>query len=463
MAMSTQHEPIDDLHTDESETHPFVRSSTLSYGSTLGLSSMYPSFQNRNQSKTDVPELFHQSIPPSKGQTIRFQIVIWHMGPVDAVLGKIDMRFRATIFWNAPKPNLTEQTEEGYGLHGTAKKVWAMHGRQRAYERELNDIYPDSRLVYVPPLSILNAVDFEALGDAEVCLVDEESRLMRWSCLYKASLTQKDLYVGNFPHDVHELELRLGILKHRQEGKRWDHTIWKLDLANESDTQGSIQIPHGLLVDHVKVPGFHITSGLQFNLMPLKFGKNSANDQYLSVALRVQRDSGYYDRNIIPLLAALNVVGISTLALSPNRFGSRGQIIVATAVSVAFFVFFFKLFASPIHWLPKFAEVGLRMTLDSRLPVVGYQIKMQVVLNNFFFGLLFLVIGSSVNYLVFVSSNGTEPTICTYIDLCLALIEALHIVLSLAVYFELVRLPTGVTKAIYNSQQASVLLRKSTG
>jgi hypothetical protein len=190
------------------------------------------------------------------------------------------------------------------------------------------------------------------------------------------------MHVGDFPHDEHDLVLRLGILKHRQRRKRWDKRIWKLDLATREDTEDTIECPHGVIVDHVKVPGFkHGSRGLEFEFLPLQFGSENdptARDECLQVKLRVRRESSYFDRNIIPLLACLNTVAVCTLALKAREFGNRGEMILATS----------------------FVEIGIRMTVDSRLPVVGYQIKMQFVLNNFFFGLLFLVLEGSTAYLL---------------------------------------------------------------
>lgn len=101
----------------------------------------------------------------------------------------------------------------------------------------------------------------------------------------------------DFPHDEHNLVLKLGILSQRQPGGRWDRRKWKLALANESDTQGTIRVPYGLLVDHVKIPEFHYDeTGLEFELMPLKHGSSLQSlrdqDHYLKVKLRVKRDSG---------------------------------------------------------------------------------------------------------------------------------------------------------------------------
>ena len=51
-----------------------------------------------------------------------------------------------------------------------------------------------------------------------------------------------------------------------------------------------------------------------------------------------------------------------------------------------------------------FVEVGMRMSLDSRLPSVGYQIKLQRILNRFFYSILSIVLESSV--LQFLIDNG---------------------------------------------------------
>ena len=266
--------------------------------------------------------------------------------------------------------------------------------------------------MYVPPVSIMNAVDFHVLGEPEVCLVNESKKLMKWSCLYKASLAQEHLHVGNFPHDSHDLVLRLGVLKHRQNRKRWDRRRWKLALATAEDTQDTIRIPHGLVVDHVRVPGFSCNKNdLRFNVLPMEIGGETEDmlpDLCLQVSLRVRRDSSYYDRNIIPLLAALNLVAISTIALTADKFGARGEMQLAIS----------------------FVEMGVRMTLDSRLPIVGYQITMQQVLNGFFYGLLFLTLESSGNYLLF--QNLPEVTIV--VDGATAILSFLHLLLVLGYY-----------------------------
>jgi hypothetical protein len=112
------------------------------------------------------------------------------------------MKFRVTIYWNSLDQ---VDPEIGYGLHNPHNnKVWKMHGRQRAFLSELSEMCEGSRVVYVPPISILNAVDHQIQGEPEVCLLNKDENLMKWSCLYKASLLQENFEVGEFPHDSHE-------------------------------------------------------------------------------------------------------------------------------------------------------------------------------------------------------------------------------------------------------------------
>lgn len=119
-----------------------------------------------------------------------------------------------------------------------------------------------------------------------------------------------------------------------------------------------------------------MTGRLRMDIVSLTFGGDSDQEECLEVRMHVVRDSSYYDKNIVPLLVFLNIVGISTLTLAPLEFGSRGEILLAIA----------------------FVEIGLRLTVDTKLPNVGYQIKLQRILNHFFYTLLFMHVESSIVY-----------------------------------------------------------------
>lgn len=89
-----------------------------------------------------------------------------------------------------------------------------------------------------------------------------------------------------------------------------------------------------------------------------------------------RRSSYYYDRNIVPLLAMLNLVAITITALGADEFFQRGLLTLNIT----------------------FVEISIRMATDKHLPSVPYQIKLQRVLNEYFFGLLFLVLESNLVY-----------------------------------------------------------------
>jgi hypothetical protein len=174
--------------------------------------------------------------------------------------------------------------------------------------------------------------------------------------------------------------------------------------------------PFGTLVDHVKVPGFKHGKILVFEFLPLSLSSlNKIDAQFmdecLQVKLHVERESSYFDRNIIPLLACLNLVAVCALALTASEFGNRAETILAAS----------------------FVEIGIRMTVDSRLPVVGYQIKMQWVMNNFFFGLLFLVIESSIAYLL---HDAGDRNWSLNLDRSTAAVELIHVMFTMYTYYK---------------------------
>lgn len=349
--------------------------------------------------------------------SIRFQVVIWYVGAVDVQLGHVPMRFRITLFWNdIPHHQRSDGNEK------SPSSSWAMQGRQLARKQCLKD---DNVLeaVDVPPVSILNAVSFELVGAPEVSMLHPETRLMRWTCMYNATLSQSDhLSVRHFPHDKHELKLKIGILAHRGSHSRWDKNVYALQLATEQDSQGSTSIPYGLVIDHVSVPDFTCDhDALQFEFVPLRFGLNHEpssptkrrdHDTYLQVTLPVRRQSAHYDTSIMPILAMLNIVAITCL---PRNFSSATAS-TETILSIAF------------------VQVGIRLTVDSRLPSVGYQIKMQTVLNMCFWLLCFLVLESNVVF-VLVTKLGWQISTTDRIDIVAGTISFLYTIHILLFYY----------------------------
>jgi hypothetical protein len=263
-----------------------------------------------------------------------------------------------------------------------------MQGRKKALLEERPTSRSKLEEVDVPPLSILNAVSFDTIGVPEVFMIRRDTRLMRWTCMYNAVLLQPDMRVDQFPHDHHNLVIRLGILADRHRGRRWDLNKWNLKLATKSDSMGSTIVPHGLLVDNVHIPGFKFRqNGLEFDFVP-HYGSSARADSCLEVMLRVFRDSGYYDKNVTPLMLLLNIVAISCIprTFAPNTASTELLLNIA------------------------FVEIGFRLFIDNHLPSVGYQIKMQRILNQCFWLLMFLALEGNLVYILVEYAGHAEES-----------------------------------------------------
>lgn len=315
-------------------------------------------------------------------------------------------RFRITIFWHADT-----EAEKSSGAEAEQSSVWEMQGRQKAYRNELHEDANIKEAVDVPPISILNAVSYDVDGKPEVMMMRKDTKLMRWSCMYNATLSQEDMRVDSFPHDRHDLSIKIGVLAHRGAGHRWDRNKWTLDLATTEDSQGSTRVPYGLVVDHVSVPDFlHDKDGLQFEFVPLSFG---SGDKCLHVKLNVVRDSGQYDKNIMPTLSLLNVVAISSITRNFASATASTEIMLGIA----------------------FVEIGIRLSIDSRLPSVGYQIKMQSILNQCFWMLCLLVLESNVVFFL-VKKRGWKIAETDLVDLVAAVLALVYTIYITWYYYQ---------------------------
>lgn len=350
--------------------------------------------------------------------SIRFQVVIWSIGPIDVLTGRVAIKFRVTIFWNATdsrddddkKKNINDDKEQ-------PPYVWMMKGRNKAVRCQLSD--SPSETIDIPQVSILNVVSFDVVGAPEVSQLRGDTKLMRWTCLYNAQLLQDEMRVDNFPHDEHLVKLKLGVLSERNAGERWDKKLWKIALATEKDSQRSTRVPHGVIVDHARIPEFSYNkeSGLIFDLVPLSFGPQekapNEQDYFLEVKLPVVRDSGYYDKNIVPLLCVLTTVSISFLVLNATFFFQRTLMMLNVS----------------------FLEIGIRMSVDKTLPSVGYEIKIQDMMNRFFYSILFLALESSVMYaLVTQLEWSVEAT--RKIDLLVAMFALSNMIIMTKKYYQ---------------------------
>ena len=347
-------------------------------------------------------------ISPTKN--IRFQVIIWSIERPDISLSRVSIKFRVSLFWNDTESNFPDGACEE---SGSSVGRWFMAGRDKAVFRYYKTPNDDMEEHYfnIPPLSILNANSFNVIGAPDVTLLRRRDGLMRWTSMYKAVLTQDEMTVTHYPHDEHFLLIKLGILQQRNIREPWDRRKWRLGLATADDSADSIRVPYGMVVDSIRIPEFELgQEGAKFELVPLSFGNLAKCDDFdrdksLEVKVRVIQESGYYDKNIIPLLLIIAVVGVTiTVTLDAVDFFQRGLLCLNCA----------------------FVEVSLRMSIDSRLPRVKYQIKLQRIMNHFFYILFFLVIESGVCHLLIdynvLSVERTEELdlVASLVTLCYA-------------------------------------------
>jgi len=352
-------------------------------------SSRYGHYYGSTNSLTSALSSAQQPSP----KTIRFQVVVWSIDRPDVTLSRVSMKFRVTLYWNVDDggdDNGSDNADEtSVSTRSTSQNgVWVMQGRSRASLKAQTTTDGETESsIDVPPLSIINAESFQAIGTPDVSMLREDDKLMRWTCLYRATLRQNSMKVRNFPHDEHTLTIQLGILQQRHKGGLWDRNKWRIALATEDDSLGSTSVPHGLLVDSVAIPEFMYNKkkGMSFDFAAIPFGNNTGyypgdeSEQCLEVSLDVCQDSGYYDTNIIPLFTIITLAAIAVIAaMDAEFFFQRGLLLLNCA----------------------FVEVGQRTTIDSRLPRVRYQIKMQRILNSFFYMLFFLEFESAFVYLL---------------------------------------------------------------
>jgi len=359
----------------------------------------------------------------NSNNTIRFQVVVWYIGKIDMIQGRVPATFRITIFWNDTTTMdaiHNNNDDAAAGLNddmsqqtSMSQPIWQMHGRQMAIQQQVkgDDGTTPLHTVQVPAVSILNVVTFDTIGSPEVSLLREDTKLMRWTCMYRATLIQDHWRVDKFPHDEHDLTLKLAILANRRQGEPWDRHVWNLALATADDSKGSTRIPYGLVVNQVAIPEFNYNQkeGLIFRFVPLEHGQGcgggvASKDKCLEISLKVFRDSSYYDKNIMPLLGLLNFVAMSITVLEAADFFQRGLLTLNIA----------------------FVEIGIRMTTDKHLPSVSYQIKMQRIMNEYFYGLLFLVLESLFVYVLAVRWNIPWTGYVDLLAACTALIHNVH-------------------------------------
>ena len=150
-----------------------------------------------------------------KESAIRVRVVIWDVSNVSLVDGSFIAKFRLTLFW-APKGDTSSIPLDS---KKTSAK-WEILSRssvQLTVDAEGGAVVLKED---VPPISLLNAKELSGTDSAEVHMIEPTPgrRLMRWTCMYTATLTQPSLYESrrdgglvSFPYDSHEIAIEFRV------------------------------------------------------------------------------------------------------------------------------------------------------------------------------------------------------------------------------------------------------------
>ena len=141
-------------------------------------------------------------------------------------------------------------------------------------------------------------------------------------------------------------------------------------IATECDNEKHLSAsdwPHGSIEEGVEVPGFYFSKQLKFGKGRLSGGR-CVNDRFMRFSFKARRKHAYFNEKILRPLLLIHAVAVLSLVLPIEEISGRISILFAVA----------------------FVEIGLRLSLDSRLPKVAYSILMQKMVNHLFYALLLL-------------------------------------------------------------------------
>jgi hypothetical protein len=317
----------------------------------------------------------------------RFKLHVRHVGDIDVVRSQVNMRFRLTVFWN-------ENIMQNHDLPQKDLQL-SMKGRRIA-------LLPDGDIpLPVPQVALQRCSEIEITNDPEVKLLNKDGRrLLRWTCEYRANVGQ-DIDVDNFPYDLYDIVLSVGISVYDSLDRVWSEEEVVFGAATDEDNERKNKDPGGGIDHKIAIPGF-LRTIKNFGGSPEKHPSMRLliGTKCMRYKFQVRRDHTYYNQNILCPLLVLHCVAIASLALPIEDFGGRASLLLAVA----------------------FLEIGIRLSLDGRLPEVAYSILLQRMINLLFFLLLFLTIESGILYFVFVrvlnicTEHPVEEASCRELD-----------------------------------------------
>jgi hypothetical protein len=194
---------------------------------------------------------------------------------------------------------------------------------------------------------------------------------------------------SKFPYDEFDLFIDLGISVYKKVGMAWDVASGcergqdipdVVGPATVDDNEKPIaeEFACGAVEDIVIIPGF-LHKKLVMSTKE-NFSGKVIGWKLMHCTIQVRRQHAYVTHNILWPLFPLHICAILALVLPIEEFGHRSTILFAVA----------------------FLEIGLRLSLDNRLPEVAGSILIQRMVNALFYTLLILAMESGILYFVLV-------------------------------------------------------------
>ena len=360
---------------------------------------------------------------PPEAARVRLKLVLWGLYEVSLVTGTFGAKFRITLFWS-PKSDLSKVP-----IKNSRSEVWKA-SRDEASLTITDEATGEVLRIdeEIPPISLLNAKVFSVDGKAEVHAIQPQPGgryLMRWTCMYTATLTQSNLFQSpergglvSFPYDSHVVEIQLGVqfgcvpcgvcigtLNERRTRVRAcacpPHMVLRLsahlssavaarrrpfrdvvmgpaldtDLVNSRKGQPA----WGHIEKIVALPEFELDE------LQLKFeqgelgGQDVAPDVVRHIyKFKMWRKHFYFQANILVLNAVLSLMSFACFALTPKELPAR--------LSAAFSLLF--------------GIVSLRFVVNTDLPRLEFNTFIQKQLNLSIYILFGIVFESSVMYII---------------------------------------------------------------
>ena len=298
--------------------------------------------------------------------------------------GSVHCKFRVTLWWEAAELAVDGADDNGAG--------WAMVAGKRDRAGALANA---GATVDVPPLSIMNAIDMSTEGAPQVTHLHGVRRgLMRWTCMYKTTLTLQDSSLFLYPFDSHEITIKYAITF----GPFQDALVQPATEDQQQRAASQRRLPpFGHIEGACRLSGFLIG----------QFGVDAISEDLgrFGVVMEVHRRSQYFTATVIPQINLLLFLGCLAFVVPISHGSARMTMTMSTM----------------------FALAALRVSIDKILPK-DQVVLLQHYLDNVFFSLSMVATSQAVNFALFEQLRGFRALHAHCVDAASAVVILANLV-----------------------------------